>query len=104
MFLALTPFSPLKVFLTYPEAKEMTMKFDLRLLTLLLPFAMMAGQTADADDSTKSVIWSLTVTSKATTLEKAKEIHDATLLDLRDQQSQLKVAAEDVFILSLIHI
>ena len=48
------------------------MKFDSRLLALLLPFAMMAGQTADAEDSTKSVIWSLTVTSKATTLEKAK--------------------------------
>ena len=74
------------------------MKFDSRLLALLLPFAMMADHAADADDSTKSVIWSLTITSKATTLEKAKEIHDATLLDLRDQQSQLKVAAEDVFI------
>ncbi len=73
------------------------MKFDLRLLTLLLSFALSAGQTADADDSSKAVIWSLTISSKATTLEKAKEIHDGRLLDLRDQQSQLKVAEDDVF-------
>jgi hypothetical protein len=82
----------------FRHVKEKTMKFNLRLLTLLLPLAMSAAQTADAEDSPKAVVWSLTISSKATSLEKAKEIHDGRLLELRDQQSQLKVAADDVFV------
>ena len=70
---------------------ETTMKLDLRILTLLLTLAIGAGQTADAaDDSAKAVIWALTIASKATSLEKAKELHDGKLKPGRRDFGRLK--------------
>lgn len=71
------------------------MKLDFRFLALLLTLAVGLGQAASAEESQRVVIWTITTSSKAPSLEKARETHKATLDRLKDSQTDLEIADED---------
>jgi len=76
----------------------MTMKLNFQLTTLLLTLTVGLAQTALAQESARAVVWCVTTSSKAKSLEKAREAHKALLEGLREQQTLLKVEDEDIFI------
>ena len=74
------------------------MKLNFQLTTLLLTLTVGLAQTALAQESARAVVWCVTTSSKAKSLEKAREAHKALLEGLREQQTLLKVEDEDIFI------
>ena len=74
------------------------MSIDFRLMALLLTFAFGVEQAAQAQDSSRVVFWSITISSKAQSMEKARELHKQQVNGVREQQSKLKVEDDDVFL------